>query len=683
MVITGLCGKNRLLAVEESLFLPIVSFFIYGNLVYQFTRVGYMKRLLAHCPVASDELGRIYDQPAPALAILVPSYREEPRIIKETLLSAALQAYPNRRVVLLIDDPPGTDDPDDLYALSVARRLPHDIQDLLELPRNRLKAELAALEERKEHGFSIFDEHLRLADLYNEVAAWFQDQASAFAVTDHTDEWFVEKILFEPALLYSQRAEELLHLAKQGIYPIDEAMLLREHRKLFSLFDVELDSFERKTFENLSHESNKAMNLNSYIGIMGKSFREVLRNGSLCLEPTGPDGAEFSVPDADYLITLDADSLLMPDYAIRLIYVMAQPGNERIGVVQTPYSAIPHPPSVLERVAGATTDIKYIMHQGFTHYKATFWVGANALLRKAALEDICTTSEESGFSVRRYIQDRTVIEDTESSIDLIDRGWTLFNYPDRLSYSATPPDFGSLLIQRRRWANGGLIILPKLMRYMFRDNMVRERLSEGLNRFHYLTSITGESVGVLLMLVYPFELNVLSAVWLSSLAFTNYFVYGRDLVQSGYKWVDLIRVYAFTLMLVPINLGGVFKSLHQAWMGEKIPFKRTPKVSGRTAAPALYIVAEFALFLVCIVRAVVCSLSARWLPASFTLINGAAFLYIVYAFMGLYPSKADLQSWWTGARPRPNFIKLGSRVPPPLVRRLGIGTRASGARRGI
>lgn len=66
----------------------------------------------------------------------------------------------------------------------------------------------------------------------------------------------------------------------------------------------------------------------------------------------------------------------------------------------------------------------------------------------------------------RYIQDRTVIEDTESSIDLIAAGWRLHNYPDRLAVSATPADLGVLVIQRRRWANGGLIILPKLLRYL-------------------------------------------------------------------------------------------------------------------------------------------------------------------------------------------------------------------------
>ncbi len=41
------------------------------------------------------------------------------------------------------------------------------------------------------------------------------------------------------------------------------------------------------------------------------------------------------------MITVDADSLVLHDYALRLTHVMEQPGNERLGVVQTPYTAIP------------------------------------------------------------------------------------------------------------------------------------------------------------------------------------------------------------------------------------------------------------------------------------------------------------------------------------------------------
>ena len=36
-----------------------------------------------------------------------------------------------------------------------------------------------------------------------------------------------------------------------------------------------MTSFERKQYVSLSHEANKAMNLNSYIGLMGGRYREV------------------------------------------------------------------------------------------------------------------------------------------------------------------------------------------------------------------------------------------------------------------------------------------------------------------------------------------------------------------------------------------------------------------------
>jgi cellulose synthase (UDP-forming) len=84
-----------------------------------------------------------------------------------------------------------------------------------------------------------------------------------------------------------------------------------------------------------------------------------------------------------------------------------------------------------------------MLHQGMTYYDATFWVGANAILRRTALEDIAEVDNTGQWPVKRYISDNTVIEDTESSIDLVSKKWRLHNYAERLSYSATPPDFGS------------------------------------------------------------------------------------------------------------------------------------------------------------------------------------------------------------------------------------------------
>ncbi|MGE5239725.1 MAG: glycosyltransferase family 2 protein [Chloroflexota bacterium] len=634
--------------VEQGIFFVIVAFLIYGNLVYQFARRGYLKRLRDHRPACGEEVDRIFDKPASPLTMLIPSYKEETRVVRQALLSAALQEYPNRRVVLLIDDPPNPQDREDLTGLLAARALPRVLEHLLGPQASKMKTARAEFESRKREGVVIAEEYRRLAGLYRDAALWFREQASAHPVTDHTDKWFVSHVMNDRALAHDTRASELSLRAEKASTPGDEARVDREYRRLASLFDVTIESFERKRYENLSHEPNKAMNLNSYLGLIGGRFTGREQNGILYLNPASPSECTLSVPDATYVITLDADSLLMPEYAPRLIEVMQRPGNERLAVVQTPYNAIPGAPGVLERVAGATTDIQYIIHQGFTSHDATYWVGANALLRKKALDDIMTMIDERGYQVPRYIHDRTVIEDTESSIDLVARGWKLYNYPERLSYSATPPDYGALLIQRRRWANGGLIILPKLLRHLFTGWGFVRKVGEGLMRFHYLTSITGVNIGLVVVLLYPFEDN-LRNIWLPLSALPYYLFYGRDLVHSGYKMSDLLRVYALNLVLVPINLGGVFKSLHQGWTGQKIPFKRTPKIMGRTSAPALYIICETLIVLYCMCALVADSYNGRWLHAVFALLNGGLFLYGVVIFMGLRESREDvLHSWKTG-----------------------------------
>ena len=459
-------------ATEDLIFLAVVYYLIWGSLLYHACRLGFLKRLRSHSPATRAELEAVYerDHPRP-LTILVPSYREEQRVVRQTLMAAALMEYPNRRVVLLIDDPPNPSDRAAAGALATMRQLPRRIQGLLRPQKLKYAFELAAFERRRANGLvERASEARRLSTLYHEAANWIERQARRFPVQDHTDALFVERILREPARAHRARAAEIAAHGEEDGSALCEAGLLREYKRLASLFGAQLSSFERKRFVNLSHAPNKAMNLNSYIGLIGRNFREMARADGWNLVECEPEAAQLRVPPADYVITVDADSLLLNDYALRMLHVMDQPENARLAVVQTPYTAVPGSPIMLERAAGAQTDLQWIMGQGATYYGATFWIGASATLRHQALEDICQIAYERGHPVKKYIRDRTLVEDTESTIDLVATGWKLYNYPDRLSYSATPPDFGALVIQRRRWSNGGLLLLPKLFRHLTRDS---------------------------------------------------------------------------------------------------------------------------------------------------------------------------------------------------------------------
>ncbi len=635
---------------QTILFTGLVLFLIYGNIGYQLTRLAHIARLANHHPSDDSELSEVFDQMAPPLSIIVPSYKEEPEIVRQTLLSGALQTYPNRKITLLIDDPLPNGNYEAQIALDTMRNLVHTLDQQLTLAAEPFIAAQQAFSQRRT--FTETDQRQEAANisaLYQEAANVLESFAQATPQRDHTDKFFSQAILLGPAEQHKESSRHWKDVSVSDEY-LDAVQIAKEYSRLAALFNTEITSFERKQYANLSHEPNKAMNLNSYIGLLGQYMLEVEENGKKLLINTPPNEATLAISEPAYLITLDADSLILPDYALRLIHHMETPGNERIAVIQTPYSAIPDPTSHLERTAGATTDIQYLIHQGFTGHRATFWVGANAVLRYRALHDIVEEDQERGYTIKRYIQDRTVIEDTESTVDLIDKGWALYNYPERLAYSATPPDFGALTIQRGRWANGGLIILPKLLRYMLNGPGRLKKLRECFFRIHYLTSIAGVNIGLLVMLTVYFP-KQLESWWLPVTAVPYYALYTRDLWSVGYrKTSDIIRIYVLNLLLLPVNLGGVIRSIHQALSRKKIPFLRTPKIDGRTRVPPRYIFALLAITTLCLINGILNVIDKLWVQAFFSFLHAGAFAYGLILFIGAQNAWSDLLAGWHSAK---------------------------------
>ena len=66
-----------------------------------------------------------------------------------------------------------------------------------------------------------------------------------------------------------------------------------------------------------------------------------------------------------------------------------------------------------------------------------------------------------------------------------------------------------------------------------------------------------------------------------------------DLKFCGYKRLDVLRIYGFNLVLLPVNLAGVGNSIVQAITGEKSVFGRTPKVRDRTIPNLMFIVSPY------------------------------------------------------------------------------------------
>jgi cellulose synthase/poly-beta-1,6-N-acetylglucosamine synthase-like glycosyltransferase/chitodextrinase len=627
---------------EEVLYLVIVTLLTVSALGYLLTRLGFMYRTRTHHRATRASLDQYFDARRPTLTTIIPSYQEEERVIRTTLLSAALQEYPDKRVVLLIDDPYVPKNRRAREQQESARALPGKIERLLAEPASRFTGEMQSFEMAMQRGEQPGPHSMiTLAAAYGDAVNWLQNLADRQEITDHTDEFFVQEILLRLAESFREVKQALLDSAAEGVV-LHPQMFRRLYRRLVWTFSVRLSSFERKKYVSLSHEPNKAMNLNSYLGLMGGSYHEIQTVGGTALVPARP-GTGGSIPDPDYVVTLDADSVLLPEYCLRLVHLLEQQEYQDMAIAQTPYSAFPGSATRLERIAGATTDLQHIVHQGMTYYDATFWVGANAVIRKKALDQIAETSYIGDWEIKQYIKDRTVIEDTESTIDMGIHGWRLFNYPERLSYSATPPDFGSLCIQRRRWANGGLLILAKLFRQsrVRRSEGKRTRFSELFLRWNYMASICWSSVSLLILLAFPFAATLISPL-LGLIALPYFVAMASDLRYCGYKRLDVLRIYGFNLVLLGVNLAGTFSSIVQGITASKAPFARTPKVKDRTVVPPFLLIAPYLVIGLAgftLYRAYVNHLTEN---AFYAALNVILACYAVKAFIGLRNSLVDL-----------------------------------------
>jgi hypothetical protein len=143
-VIEGVAGHASL--VETVGFLTAVTLLAASATAYLFGRLGFYYRTKTGRRTPRAMLDEFYAERRPSVTALIPSYQEEPGVILMTLLSTALQEYPDLRVVLLVDDPPNPRYAGPRRLLDSAEALPAEVERLLSEPRRRFDRALEAFE---------------------------------------------------------------------------------------------------------------------------------------------------------------------------------------------------------------------------------------------------------------------------------------------------------------------------------------------------------------------------------------------------------------------------------------------------------------------------------------------------------------------------------------------------------
>ena len=439
-------------------------------------RRGVVQSRAVHRPAGAAELEDFLAH-APPVAFLLPADGQRLERVRRALMSCALQEYPHRRVVLLNDAP-------------AAARLVGELQAALDQAAAPFVAARAAFWQRHGRGpVNVYREQVRLAEFHEVAARWLETLAAQHPGCSPSDRLYTARVLLERATTLRRRARDL----RSPATTLDADDVAREYGLLATRFQVELESFERRRYANLPHEAGEAVSLQCYLSLMGRDLREVAcPDGSRALEACSPEDVTFSVPAADYVVTVAPESLLLPEYAARLVQDMQRPENERVAVAQSSCGAVPGAAGLVERVAGVGADLRDLLEQGSSHSGAGVWGGGSAVFRYAALEEI---------QLARGSQERVGVEAT---LDLAARGWTISTSPERLAYGAAPADFAALVRQRRR-AVGKLSSLPKLLRGVLAGVFRPRAWSAGLLRAQHLLSSTALAVGYLGLLLWPFE----------------------------------------------------------------------------------------------------------------------------------------------------------------------------------
>ena len=160
-------------------------------------------------------------------------------------------------------------------------------------------------------------------------------------------------------------------------------------------------------------------------------------------------------------------------------------------------------------------------------------------------------------------------------------------------------------------------------------------------RTNYMASVAWSSLSLLLLLAYPFNATLISP-WLA-LALPYFWAMASDLHYCGYKRIDVLRVYGFNLILLPVNLAGVVASVVQAITRVEGDVPRTPKVRDRTVAPPLFVISPYVVIGLAALTFLNAYDHSRRENMAYAALNLTLATYAIVAFIG--PRNSLVDAW--------------------------------------
>jgi cellulose synthase/poly-beta-1,6-N-acetylglucosamine synthase-like glycosyltransferase/exo-beta-1,3-glucanase (GH17 family) len=283
----------------------------------------------------------------------------------------------------------------------------------------------------------------------------------------------------------------------------------------------------------------------------------------LALTHTAPDAEIIGVIDADYIVT--------PDWLTNLVPVFADP---KVGLIQAPQ----------DHRDGERSVMHYAM-QG--EYSGFFDIGMVQRNEKNAIVvhgTMCLMRREALMAAGNWSSD-TICEDTDLGLTMIELGWTTHYTNRRYGFGLLPDTFSQFKTQRHRWAYGGMQIVKKHWRRFLPGVSVLNREQKREFLLGWLNWLGAESLGVVVA--------VFNILWVPVVAFVGIAIPDKVLtipIMAAFA-VSVLHFVSLYRLRVSINkkqtLGAVIAAMsvqwtvaHAVWDGlvkDHLPFARTAK----------------------------------------------------------------------------------------------------------
>jgi exo-beta-1,3-glucanase (GH17 family)/cellulose synthase/poly-beta-1,6-N-acetylglucosamine synthase-like glycosyltransferase len=240
-----------------------------------------------------------------------------------------------------------------------------------------------------------------------------------------------------------------------------------------SLYKLNYTQLEVIVVDNNTKDEAKWKPIEAYMANMPDNFKFFhlpswpgFKAGALnfALKQTNPNAQVIGVVDADYVVTPDWLSDLVPHFV-----------DKNVAVVQAPQAHRDWEHNFFRRMSNWEFEGFFRIGMHHRHERnALIQHGTMTLVRHQALTDVGGWSEWC------------ICEDTELGLRLLENGYELRYVDDTFGRGLTPANFNALKSQRFRWAFGAMQILKHHMPKLLGNST----LSFG-QRYHFLTGWFG------------------------------------------------------------------------------------------------------------------------------------------------------------------------------------------------